>query len=442
MKRIFPDYVYGDGPRQGCWWDETIAAPNWRVLDGSERADVGIIGGGFTGISAALHLATQGVSVALIEAETPGWGASGRNGGFCCLGGAMSSTQEMTRRYGAAAAKQYRQSERLAVDLVERLIRCHDIKTDVHSRGETQLAHRQKGVEHLKRTAETAARDYGVDPVLLDKSELEAEGMRGPFFGGLTIPVGFGLNPQKYLFGLANAATDAGAKLFQQSPVTHITRAGNGHILETSRGKIACDTVIVATNGYSSEDLPNWLAGRYMPAQSTVLVTRPLTESELSRQGWTSDQMAYDTRNLLHYFRLMPDRRFLFGMRGGLLAGAKAENRSRNRVRRDFEKMFPEWREVETPNAWSGMVCLARNKAPFAGPIPGFPGVFAGLAYHGNGVAMGSYCGMLLASIVAGKNETNTVPAVIKNPMRKFPFGRARRIVMPPLYAARLLSDL
>jgi glycine/D-amino acid oxidase-like deaminating enzyme len=348
----------------------------------------------------------------------------------------------MTRRYGADCAKHYREAERDAVDLVENLLARHEIDADVHSNGETQLAHRPKDVEGLRKTAERVFRDYDIEPILLGKSDLDNEGLSGPFFGGLTIPKGFGLNPRKYLFGLSKAAAAAGAAHFQKSRALQLQRTARAIMIRTQCAQIACKNVIVATNGYSSEDLPPWLGGRYMPAQSNVLITRPLTDSELNAQGWTSGQIAYDTRNLLHYFRLMPDKRFLFGMRGGLLVDSAAEKRARARVRRDFERMFPAWRNVASPYAWSGMVCLARDKVPFVGPVPGLSGAFAGLAYHGNGVAMGSYCGKLLASIVAGDCEIAAVPSPLRTPMRNFPMGRARRILMPPLYAKRLLADL
>ncbi|MFW8593741.1 NAD(P)/FAD-dependent oxidoreductase [Cribrihabitans neustonicus] len=439
MRRIYPDYAYGPGPRSDCWWDGTIAAPDWPVLDTDATADVAIIGGGFTGLSAALHLAEDGVSAAVLEAESPGWGASGRNGGFCCLGGAKLPGAAIRRQYGKAAADSYFAAEKEAVALVGSLLSRHGIEADTHSEGETLMAHSPKAACRLRAEAE-ALRAEGQDPVFLERGDLAGAGLNGEFHAALTTPAGFALNPRKYLFGLARAAQSAGAGLFQHSRALAIERTGSTYRVRTPRGDLRARRVVIATNGYSSEDLPPELAGRYMPAQSTVMVTRPLTESELAAQGWTSAQMAYDTRNLLHYFRLMPDRRFLFGMRGGLISSPRAEAAIRGKLRRHFEALFPAWRGAETTHCWSGMVCLARNLVPFAGPVPGQEGMFAGLCYHGNGVAMGSYSGALLASLVQGRPPELPYSPVMQS-LARFPLGRARRLLMPPAYALLGLMD-
>lgn len=436
MKRIYAPFAYGPGPRNGCWWDETCTAPDWAELTGSHKSDVAIVGGGFTGMSAALHLAQAGASVTLLEAQTPGWGASGRNGGFCCLGGGILEHADLVKHYGEGNTRAWERCEIDAVHLVRDLLTQHQIDADCHSRGETLLAHRPARMEKLRRMADDMP---DLDPVLIEGKDLADHGLNGPFHGALTISEGFALNPRKYLFGLARAAKEAGATQFQNSEVRRIERTGQGYILTTARGDVHADQVIVATNGYSSETVPQWLNGRYLPTQSNVLVTRPLSDAELAAQGWTSDQMAYDTRGLLHYFRLMPDRRFLFGMRGGMTSTPTAEARARRRTRRDFDKMFPAWSHVESPNMWSGMVCIARRGMPYVGPVPDQPGLWIGMCYHGNGVAMGSYCGSLLAKSVLGHSDG---PEVLNAPLRRFPFGSARRLFIPPVYVARMLRDL
>lgn len=441
MKRIYSDFAYSDAPRNGCWWDETCEIPERVSVQGDMQCEVAIVGGGFTGVSAALHLAEAGVDVAVLENRYVGWGASGRNGGFCCLGGGMLEDAALDSKFGRDGRLEWRRTEVAAVHLVEEIIDRFDIDVDRHSDGETQLAHRPRDLEDMRGSVDRYAENYGIKARITEAADLAAEGMNAGFHGALTIPVGFGLNPRKYITGLARAAEAAGATIFHDTPVTNVVRNGDGFRVTTPHGIVTADRVIIATNGYSSEDLPEWLAGRYMPTQSSIIVTRPLTQSEMGAQGWTSGQAAYDTRHLLHYFRLMPDNRMLFGVRGGLVATDGSEARAMRRARADFDRMFPAWAGVETPHSWSGMVCIARNRMPFVGEIPEMPGVFASLCYHGNGVAMASYCGALLADVVRGKTSERIYPQVVQRPLAKFELGRYRRAVMPFAYAGFALSD-
>ncbi|WP_417817062.1 NAD(P)/FAD-dependent oxidoreductase [Tritonibacter scottomollicae] len=434
MRRIFPDYAYGLGPRSNCWWDETCPAPSWPRLEDTRQVDVAIVGGGFTGLSTALHLAEAGLEVAVLEAETPGWGASGRNGGFCCLGGAKLGSHAMARLHGEREPQVYQAGEESAVHLVEHLIARHGINADTHSQGETVMAHRPKARDALMKEARASGAEF------IDGPDLVKNGLGGEFHGALTTPTGFALNPRKYLFGLASAAQSAGAELYQNSAALDVQNNGGRWHISSPKGRLSASRLVIATNGYSSENLPDWLGGRYMPAQSTVMVTRPITPEEQAAQGWSTAQMAYDTRHMLHYFRLMPDGRFLFGMRGGLTSSPRSEAKIRALLRRHFEQLFPAWRQVETTHSWSGMVCLSRNLVPFVGAVPEHPGLFAGLCYHGNGVAMGSYAGALLGDLVQGKAPTLPYSRIMQR-LPKFPLGRARRALMPPAYAALGLLD-
>ena len=437
MKRIYPDFTYGDGPKSGCWWDETCQLPDYPSVDADIKCDVAIVGAGFTGLNAALRLAESGVDVVVLDAQTVGWGASGRNGGFCCLGGGKISDAQLDKRFGKDERLAYRAAEKAAVfhvaDLIERL----GLDVDRHSDGETELAHNPRSIRDLENAAIKNQENYGVTSEFIPKDKLHSAGLNGPFHGALSTGIGFALDPRKYVVGLAQAVTNAGGRIFSNSAVTSL----NGTSLNTARGQIFAENVIIATNGYSSEAVPNWLGKRYMPTQSSVLVTRPISPTEQANQGWMSAQMAFDMRNLLHYFRLMPDGRFLFGMRGALRSSQNAEANSRRKVQEDFKQMFPAWAHVDVKHSWSGLVCLARNLLPFVGQIPDEPGVFAGLCYHGNGVAMGSFSGACLADLILQKTVQD-LPKAMQQPLARFPLGKARRLLLPPVYAKYAFADL
>lgn len=438
MKRIYEAAAYG--PQGACFWADTVPPGSWPALPGSRQTEVAVIGGGFTGLSAALHLAQAGVQVTLLEADHPGYGASGRNGGFCCLGGAKAPASVLRKRFGEAGLREWRTCEKAAIDTVADLLQTHAIDADTHSEGETLLAHSPRAWQKLQAEAQEIPALYGVTPQLTAAGDLAAEGLAGPFHGALTVPLGFALNPRKYHAGLARAAQQAGATLHAHSPVTRLRPIAGRWQLDTAAGSVTADRVLLATNGYSSEDLPDWLAARYLPVQSSVIVTAPLTEAQRQAQGWTSRQMAYDTRQLLHYFRLLPDNRFLFGMRGGLTATPRAQAAISRRIRREFTAMFPAWRDVQITHEWAGLVCLMANLTPYAGPVPGHPGLFAGMGYHGNGVAMGSHVGRLMSEMIRGAPPP--LPAALRTPPTRFPLGRLRRALLAPAYVTAALFDL
>ena len=437
MRRPFGAYIYGHGPRQGCWWRKDLGFEDFPRLEGEVRADVVVIGAGFVGLNAARVLAKAGAQVVVLEVEQPGWGASGRNGGFCCLGGARANDYLLDTRFGKDARLEWRQTEKDAISHVEGVLAELSLDVDRHSEGETQLAHRARDAKGFEEEARQFEENYGVQPKVLGRDSMEAVGLSGPFDGALQVPFGFALNPAKYLTGLVSDCVARGVQIFGGSPAVDVKAPGR---VSTPLGTVRTDRVILGTNGYSSDEMPEGIAGCYLPAQSTVLVTRPLSVAERDAAGWQSAQMCYDTRHLLHYFRLMPDGRFLFGMRGAFGASASAELRARRALKRDFTQMFPAWSHVPIDASWSGLVCLARGRMPFVGPLNGRPDLLAGLCFHGNGVAMGSFVGHLLGQL-ALHPETH-VPMAVRTPLAPFPFGGLRRFLLPPLYAGLRLADL
>lgn len=436
MKRIYEPYAYGQEARAECFWH--LPDHDWPRVDGDLTTEVAVIGAGYTGLSAALHLAQAGAQVTVLEAERPGWGASGRNGGFCCVGGEKLGPAAMARRHGETATRAYYTAERAAVELVAELLETHGIDAETHSDGEVQLAHLPSRMEDLRAQA-TDWNAMGVAAEVIPGGALAERGMAGAeFHGAMHLKLGFALNPARYAHGLARAAQEAGADIRAECPVTRITPLAQGYRLHCPTGSITARKLIVATNGYSSDDLPDWLSGRYLPLQSNILVTRPLSEEEKAAQGWTTDLMGYDTRNLLHYFRLLPDGRFLIGTRGNIAATPDGQEAMRATTRADLARMFPAWAEVETPHFWSGLVCLTRKLTPYAGPLGDWSDAWAGLGYQGNGVAMGTWTGARLADMVLGRGDAGTVHAA---PLNRFPLGPARRLLLRAAFWGYQLKD-
>ncbi|GGH47121.1 oxidoreductase [Frigidibacter albus] len=444
--RQFYEAAAYDPAWPGSHWAGTAPLPAFGPLQGEARAQVAVIGAGYAGLNAALALARgHGMDVAVLEAAQPGWGASGRNGGFCCLGGAKLDDAAVVARHGMQGARDWRAYQRRAITHVAALLEAEEIDARQGPQGEALLAHSPAAFAALQAGAEAEAALHGAAPRLIPAGALAEQGLAGPgFFGAALGAEGFPLDPMRYVQGLAQAVSGAGARIWGQSPVTRLEEVAGGWRLTTPSGSLTAAKVLIAGNGYAPEDLQPWLSGRTLPVFSAILVTRPLTAEERAAQGFTSPLMSYDSRHLLHYFRHLPadssgGGRFLFGMRGGLSARPKAEAETLARLRKHFEALFPAWRHAQTETAWSGLACLTGSLAPYVGPVPGAPGLFAAFGWHGNGVAAASLGGAEVARLIVG--APTTLPALLTTPPRRFPLPSLRRLALRAAYTAYALRD-
>lgn len=442
MKRIYEPLAYTDRPIRDRYWDrfQPDPPPAYPPLSGEVSADFAVIGGGYTGLSAAIQLAEAGADVVLLDAKPPGWGASGRNGGLVSVGSAKVEDDQIIKTYGAADARLFFDAERASVELVGEYLQRFDLDVDRHSNGYTYLAHRPEEVEGLKDYGQAYTSRYGLPYEFVPEEEMASHGLNSPdFHGAVHLPIGFALNPMKFILGLTKAAEHAGVRIHSNTPVERISD-GAPHVLHTPDGKVRAKHLLICTNGYSSDDLPHALAGRYLPVQSNILVTRPMSDTELAAQGWTSRQMCVDSRTLLHYFRLLPDNRMLLGLRGSVKVSEDNIAATEAKARVDFERMFPAWRHVETEHFWSGLICMTRNLVPFAGAVPGMVNAWAALGYHGGGVTMAPYAGALIADMALGRN-IRPHPGLMQQPLRRFELGRWRRASLPMAFAWYNLKD-
>lgn len=428
------------------YWEDT-AAPDEsgaRPLDGDRQVEVAVIGGGYTGLTAALRLAgVQGVDVAVLEANRIGWGASGRNSGFALTSVGKVGLDERIRKWGVEAA---RASVRLGVDAVETvrgLIRSEAIDCDAQTEGALLVAHRDERAAELRERVRTYREVLGYDGVsFLSREQLDTEGyLRGPSAGGaIRSHTGFGLHPLKYARGLAKAAARRGAALFDRSPVVSWQRDGSTHVLATPSGTVRTRRVVMATNGYTPEHLHPFFHGRLLPAASNIVVTRPLTAAEWDAVGMATTQVYSDTRRLLFYWRRLPDNRLLFGGRSGVFDTPAALAQRRRWLEAAIAAKWPSLQGIGSEWFWHGNVCLSYDLIPHAHTVDGDPTVAYAMAYLGSGVALSSHCGGLVADLVLGKRVPRGTP-VTNAGLVRFPLPALRKAYLAGAYLAYGIED-
>ncbi len=446
MTTLYNASVYDRTRTIGSFWETTVEPVNlshYSPLTEDQTCDVAIIGAGITGLSAALHLARdRQLQVRVLEAGVPAWGASGRNGGFCCIGSTRLDYEELLTRFGRQETRRYFQDQRDAVDLVRQLASEEGIEIDAQGEGEIVSAHTP-----TRRAALAAAYGFLTEVAeypckLWSREEMAEHAFRSPeAHGALWVGVGFGLNPMKYSRGLAAAVLRRGGTIHAHTPVQAWEKTGEWHLLQTPGGTLRARQVIVATNGYTEDNLHPSLSDRLLPTLSNIITTRPLTSAELDSQGWRTQTPVYDTRNLLFYFRLLADGRFLFGSRGGTVGNEAEGDRHRDYMTRRLGEIFPAWKEVEITHFWNGLVCISAALTPHINTVPDDPSVFYALAYHGNGVATGTWSGRAVARLVAGTHSPTDLCSVFRQPLKRFPLPALRIWYLRGAYAAYHLKD-
>lgn len=441
MTRLYDPVVYDRTLPIGSYWETTIAPQRFFPFEQDQTCEVAIIGGGITGLSAALHLARDGVEVCLLEAGVPGWGASGRNGGFCCVGATRLSNAALIRQFGLPETQRYFQTQRQAVELVQQLATQEQLAIDIQGEGCIQVAHHRSRWRELQAEFEFLTSVAGYDCALWSAAELGDRGLHHQAFGALWVGVGFGLNPSKYTRGLAEAATRHGARLYAHSAVQAWEKVAGWHLLHTVGGTLKARSVIVATNGYTEDQLHPDLGDRLLPVLSNIITTRPLTPAELAAQGWHCETPVWDTRHLLFYYRLLKDGRFLLGSRGGTTGTLPERDRQRRQMIDRFGQMFPAWKDIEVTHFWSGLVALSANLTPHIGHFSADPTVSYGLAYHGNGVATGTWSGQTLAHLLTHKTTIDSLCPIVTQPLRRFPLPALRLWYLRSSYLAYQIQD-
>ena len=393
--------------RERNFWLSTVEMPTSDSTQPlPESVDVAVIGAGFTGLSAARTLAKRGVKVAVLEAQTIGWGASSRNGGMV-LTGMKLGVNKLISMYGRELTQRMYAASLQSIDCVERIVRDENIRCDFSRCGHLEVACKQKHFDDYARQVEVIAREFNHQLRIVPKSELVSEIGSYLYYGGMVDEVSAGVNPAQYVAGLAWAADRAGAEIFENTRVDQIARESRqgaaGWSLKTTRGNFWARNVFVGTSGYTGPATPA-LQKKIIPIGSYIITTAVLHET-LAHELSPRNRMIYDSKNYIYYYRLTPDRRMLFGGRAAFFPETKDSIRkSAEILRLGMIEVYPQLRDTKVEYVWGGTLDFAFDIMPHAGQMDG---IYYAVGYAGHGVAMATYQGQKMAELIAGDSTDN-----------------------------------
>ena len=395
------------------WYAATAhPAPEHPSLRGEVRADICIVGAGYSGLSAALHLARRGYDVVVLDAHRAGWGASGRNGGQ--LGSGQRIAQgELEGRLGKETARALWDLAQEAKGLAKALIADHAIDCDLRP-GILEAMHRPRYEREAREEAALLAERYDYPHArFVGREDIRAMVASDGYHCGVLDTDAAHLHPLNYALGLARAATASGARLHERS---RVTRVSDGRA-ETAEGAVSATHVLLACNGYLC-GLEESVARHVMPINNFIVATEPLPDP---RALIRDDVAVCDSRFVVNYFRLSRDGRLLFG--GGENHGYRFPADIAAKVRKPMLRVFPQLEDARIDHAWGGTLAITMDRLPhFARPRPGILSISG---YSGHGVALATLAGKLAAEAIAGQAERFDVLASIPRP--RFPGGARLR---------------
>lgn len=376
-------------------------APLTPAVDGDKRVSVAVVGGGFTGLSAALHLAERGVATAVLEAHEPGWGASGRNGGQVNPG-LKYDPDQIELDFGPDLGRRMIEFSANAPNVVFNLIRAHQIQCEARQGGTLRAAYSPSNARQVRSTAEQCIR-RNMPVELLEGDQLAAMTGTGRYLAAVLDRRGGTVNPLGYARGLAEAAIRAGAAVHGASPAQSITREGSEWAVRTPGGTVRAEKLVLATNAYTDNLWPK-LRRSIVPVFSGIVATEPLP-TPLAERILAEGTALYENGQITVYYRVDTEGRLLMGGRCPMRDGATKDTLAR--LVRYAERLWPELRGVDWTHAWNGQLAVTTDHYPHVHEPE--PGVLICLGYNGRGVAMATAMGGELARRLTGTpaNELN-----------------------------------
>jgi len=382
-----------DGSADALWMSTAPEAPATEPLRESVTTDVAIIGGGLTGLNAALHLAINGVATAVLDAATIGFGASGRAGGQVNLG-LNAGPIELLRRFGRERGERLIQMVLDTPQSVFDLIHQHDLQCDAVQNGWVQAA----ANDTIWRTQQAMADEYNAHRAMLevlDADELTQRSGAQGYAGGLFCAAAGSVQPLAYTRELARVAQEHGARLYDNSAVSLVEQHNNQWRISTAEGELRANKVLICTNGYtpmSNRPPLKGLASKLVPVRSVLTATQPLSDN--LRKSILPNQITFvDKRRLILYMRYDRDGRLCVGDHGPTRDGFCLADF--NAVKRRALGVFPQLEGVQWDYHWGGRLGMTKSGLPFMYEVA--PGLIAGMGFNGRGVGMGTMMGQQLA---------------------------------------------
>jgi len=391
--------------KQTCLWWETAPQPkSYTNKSLPSKTDVVVIGGGFTGTSAALQLAKNGANVTLLEAKTIGYEASSRNGGqaLSCLHHTLT---EIIEQHGKQLAREMFLSAAEAANTVERIVMEEKIDCDYVRSGSIEAASKPSHFERLKREQDILREVANFETQVFSGSEARTELGTNAYHGLMINPRGGSVQPAKFVRGMGEAAERAGANIHEGVRVKTVERV-NGSMdgirfkVHTEAEVIEAKDVIIATNAWTGKLIPQFRS-RVFPGESYVIATEPLSD-ELAEKLIPKNRVVYDTRHVLAYYRLSPEKRMVWG--GELTMRGASPQRNIRILQEGMMRVFPELAKSKLDYFWNGTLALTLDETAHAGQIDG---MWYAMAYVGHGVTLATYLGMQMANGVLGKPVDN-----------------------------------